>query len=47
MTITVEVDAAGIVRVAPPIVRKFKGQPLKNLIEWMKLQGNFKTEAYG
>ena len=29
---------------APPIVKKFIGQPLANLAQWMLEQGNFRME---
>jgi hypothetical protein len=29
---------------APPIVRPFIGQPLEDLIHWMRKQGNFRME---
>ena len=31
---------------AAPIVRKFVGQPLTNLIKWMKKQGGLKIHLY-
>lgn len=36
MTVMVEVDATGIIRVAAPIVRTFIGQPLGNLLRWQR-----------
>jgi len=38
MTICVDVDAAGIIVAAPPIARKFIGQPAKNLGAWLRRQ---------
>jgi len=44
MTISVDVDAEDIIIDTPPIVQKFKGQPLDNLIRWMKKQGGFRIK---
>ena len=41
MTVGVEVDDAGIIRQAAPIVRKFIGQPVENLVRWMSRQEGF------
>lgn len=41
MTVVVRVDDDGIIKVTPPIVRKFLGQPVDNLIGWMKQQPGF------
>ena len=41
MTVCVTVEDGVIVK-TPPIVRKFKGQPIDNLINWMRKQKNFK-----
>lgn len=39
MTVAVTVDeSSGLITVAAPIVRKFVGQPLTNLIRWMRSQ---------
>lgn len=43
MTIAVDV-LDGIIIEAAPIVHKFVGQPLDNLINWMKTQGEFMIE---
>lgn len=31
----------GIIVISAPIVYKFRGQPLFNLVEWMRQQGDF------
>lgn len=41
MTVTVETDATGIIRTSPPIVRRFVGQPLTNLVAWLGRQPGF------
>ena len=41
MTFRATVDNRGIVVEAAPIARVFVGQPLENLIGWMKQQGGF------
>lgn len=35
-TVRVDVDDAGVIRQAAPIVRKFIGQPLSNLLTWKR-----------
>ena len=40
MTIGVRISADGIVQEGPPIVRKFIGQPLRNLTNWLQRQGD-------
>lgn len=44
MTVLIQVDSSieESILVAPPIVRKFIGQPLSNLMKWMMKQRNFK-----
>ncbi len=44
MTICVDVDAAGIIVVAAPIVRKFLGQPATNLGRWLRRQPGFRCQ---
>ena len=44
MTCAVRVDERYIVVSAPPIARKFVGQPVKNIITWMQKQEGFKME---
>lgn len=39
MTVRVETDAANNIRAAAPVVRKFVGQPLDNLVQWMNRMG--------
>ena len=39
MTVMVEVDETERIVRTPPIVRTFIGQPVENLIHWMKKQG--------
>lgn len=46
MTISVDTDEKKIITDSAPIVRKFTGQPLNNLINWMKRQGGFKLVEY-
>lgn len=43
MTVAVEVRDGRIVT-APPIVRRFIGQPSKNLGAWMRKQPGFRVE---
>ena len=43
MTVLVDVKDNTIV-IAPPIVRKFLGQPIKSLINWMEKQGGLKVK---
>lgn len=40
MTCAVELDDNDIIVTAPPILRKFIGQPAKNLGDWLRPQGN-------
>jgi hypothetical protein len=44
MTVGVEVDEDDIIEDTPPIVRKFRGQPLANLARWMGWQGGFRMQ---
>ena len=44
MTISVDVDDKNIIKQGAPIIKVFKGQPLTNLINWMKKQGGFKIK---
>jgi len=44
MTMGVDTDDKGIIINSAPIVRKFKGQHIKNLVKWMKKQGGFKAK---
>jgi len=39
MTVSVETDGQHIIRGAAPIVHKFIGQPLDNLLDWLRKQG--------
>jgi hypothetical protein len=41
MTVVVRVDN-GLVVEAPPIVRKFIGQPQENLLRWLSFQPGFR-----
>jgi hypothetical protein len=43
MTVGVEV-VNGKIKTCPPIVQKFIGQPVENLISWMKRQPGFIME---
>ena len=47
MTISVSVDRNETIVDAAPIVRKFIGQPLQNLIRWMGHQGGLRIEKLG
>jgi hypothetical protein len=52
MTVTVETELRTyspgheleIIIESPPITRRFVGQPIRNLIDWMHKQGGFKME---
>ena len=44
MTICVDVDARGIIAAAPPVVRKFIGQPARNLGSWLRCQPGFRCQ---
>jgi hypothetical protein len=44
MTICVDLDAAGIIVAAPPVARKFIGQPAKNLGNWLRRQPGFRCQ---
>jgi hypothetical protein len=44
MTVGVTTDASGIVVEAAPIVRKFIGQPLDNLVRWLSKQQGFQVQ---
>lgn len=47
MTFWIEADKYGIIQVTPPIVRKFVGQPLDNLVRWMSKQPGFRMQNFG
>lgn len=38
-TVEVEVDEEGYIKFAPPIVRRFIGQHIDNLLSWMEKKG--------
>lgn len=42
MTILIDVNEDAVVCAAPSIVRKFIGQPARNLFVWMRKQPGFK-----
>lgn len=44
MTVGVTVNNAGVIVDAAPVVRKFIGQPFKNLTRWMEQQGGLRVE---
>jgi hypothetical protein len=44
MTVCVDVDARRIVVAAPPIARKFIGQPATNLGNWLRQQPGFRCQ---
>lgn len=39
-----DVDNTHTIVECAPIIRVFKGQPLQNLVNWMKKQGGFKSK---
>lgn len=39
MTISVAVDENDIIKGGAPIIKRFTGQPLDNLLDWLKKQG--------
>jgi hypothetical protein len=46
MTVCVTVSRKSrLIQEAPPIVKKFVGQPLGNLSRWMQRQGGFQIES--
>lgn len=45
MTVGVQV-IDGIITDGAPIIQRFVGQPLGNLIGWMKKQGNFRIHKF-
>jgi hypothetical protein len=44
MTICVDVDSRGTIVAAPPIARKFIGQPSTNLGRWLRRQTGFRCQ---
>ena len=45
---TVRVEATdGVITEAAPIVRKFLGQPIDNLLNWARRQGGLIVETWG
>jgi hypothetical protein len=44
-TVEVEVNAGGIITWAAPVVQKFLGQPLANLLRWAEGLGGLKHEV--
>lgn len=44
MTVCVDVDVNGIIVAAPPIARKFIGQPSANLGNWLRRQPGFRCQ---
>jgi hypothetical protein len=44
-TVEVETDTRGMITRAAPIVRKFQGQPLNNLLNWARDFGDFQYEV--
>lgn len=47
MTVGVITAHSGLILEAPPIVRRFVGQPLGNLIRWMQRQQGFTLHNLG
>lgn len=45
MTVLVDADDHGVITVGPPIVHRFIGQPVGNLISWMRRQGGLIVKA--
>lgn len=47
MTVGVKIESGMIVEI-PPVVRKFRGQPLTNLVRWMRNMdpAGFSIEKY-
>jgi hypothetical protein len=43
-TVQVDTNAQGVITRAAPIVRKFEGQPLANLLRWAKGLGGLRYE---
>lgn len=43
MTVLVDVQD-GLITKAAPVVRKFIGQPVGNLVRWMRRQGGLRVE---
>ena len=46
MTVIVDIDDDGIIVYGSPIVRKFRGQPLVNLVNWLDRQGGLRLYLY-
>jgi len=44
MTVVVSVDNDEVIQTASPIVRKFIGQTLNQLVNWMGKQGGLRVE---
>lgn len=44
MTVFVVINERDIVIETAPITRRFIGQPLKNLVKWMSVQGGLRME---
>jgi hypothetical protein len=44
-TVEVETDTRGMITRAAPIVRKFQGQPIGNLLNWARELGGFRHEV--
>jgi hypothetical protein len=47
MTVMVRVDGQNRILDCAPIVQRFKGQLVGNLIGWMQKQGGFRREELG
>ncbi len=43
-TVAVTVNDSGVITEAAPIVRKFLGQPLSNLLSWARKFGGLETK---
>jgi len=46
-TVRVETDEAGVIRRAAPVVRKFQGQNLNNLLRWAERFGGVRVARLG
>jgi hypothetical protein len=46
MTVLVVMDEKDIIIGGAPVIRRFMGQPLGNLVRWMSLQGGFRRFSF-
>ncbi len=45
MTVLVKTDENETIIDSPPIVKRFRGQAIRNLVRWMRTQGGFRAEV--